>query len=35
MVVVVPLPEIDTCDEGLMAEVIMEAADVSGYRQAS
>lgn len=31
--VVVPLPEIDTCDEGLMAEVIMEAADVSGYRR--
>lgn len=31
--VVVPLPEIDTCDEGLMAEVIMEAADASGYRR--
>jgi hypothetical protein len=30
--VAVPLPEIDTCDEGLMAEVIMEAAYVSGYR---
>ena len=29
--VAVPLPEIDTCDEGLTAEVIMEAAYVSGY----